>query len=507
MDSVRHLWKNEWEVKINSLIPNLVEALRGELAAAKGGRLPSLTRLCRKYDVSLPTMRKAANQLRDRGELTFSRGRTPRAPGPVPELPPRPPPTLDRIVAFVRERIATGDWPVGQALPKILALAGQFHASDHTVTTALARLEHGSVIHRRGRSRYVGPQPAARASAAHWSPPHFILIVQGAWNEWQGLCDSNRTEQFAGAFSAEAERMGIELLPVVATEKDPYVRSRRAYVAGERAILDHLKRHRDRYLGALLCGVVDTRLDAAHWHRRLLEYRRPQVLLDIGDKGPLQDIRHPLFTRCGPSESAVAACAVEALVRAGHRRVGYPYNETVAWEVRRLHLLRESVAKQRLDLTFVTGDVRLSRPLNADDTARLVERVRVLTELPPADVPATVADVMPNQWSSPWMGRLLLDPALTAIAVPNDSRARYVYEWLSALRVGLPDRFSLVSFDNYRTGKALPITSVDFGYGRLGYCAFHAILRTIPTPRDHTGAIHAQPFMAHRGSLGPAFHP
>ena len=507
MDSVLCLWKNWICMKTNSLITHLVEVLRGELAAAKGGRLPSLTRLCRKYDVSLPTLRKAAHQLRDRGELTFSRGRAPRAPGLGPDLPPRPPPALDRIMAFVRESIASGDWPVGQALPKVLALARQFHASDHTVSTALALLQREGLIHRRGRGRYVGP-PSSQATTERWTPPRFILVVQSRWNEWQGLCNSERTEQFAATFSREAERLGIELLPVIANETDAYALWRRAYLAGERAIIKHVKDHHQRYMGALLCRhVSSSSLDLTRWCRRLLEHRSPLVLFDAEPLAEPPEIRHPLFTRCGASESAVAACAVDALFRAGHRLVGYPLHPDVPWETRRLQLMRDAAAQQHQELTFVTHSMRDEQALSKPDRARIDERLHTVSELPGVDIPKQLADVLETHWASPWMGRLFADPSLTAIVAPNDVCARFVYEWLSALRVSLPDRFSLLSFDNSRSSKALPISSVDFGYGRLGYSAFHAILRTIPTPRDRTGTIYAKPFVAHRGSLGPAFHP
>ena len=485
------------------LIAHLVKALRQEAAEATGGRLPSFAYLCRKYDVSLPTLRKAAHQLRDQGELTFSRGRTPRVPGPQPASPPPPVPALDRIITFVHERVTLGDWHVGQPLPKVLALARQFHASDHTVTTALTRLEHEGIIHRRGRSRYVGPAPTP-VSADRWAPPRFILVVQSVWSVWQGICDSERTEKFAATFSDEAERLGIELLPVIGA--DGKSNKNRFYLSDERTILSYVAAHRDRYLGTLVCARKTSELDLHHWYKRLLDYRKPVVLFDSDLQGVLAEVRHPLFTRCSASDAAVAACAVEALVRAGHRRVGYPTAPAVEWESERLRHIREAAARSNSGLTIVPVPSTDRHPLSKDERTRVVERLRTISELPAADIAAKMNDILPiYDWVSPSMGRLLSDPDITAILTPNDKAARFVYEWLSALRVSLPDRFSLLSFDNYRTGKALPISSVDFGYGRLGYRAFHAILRLIPSARDPAGSIWAVPFVAHRGSLGPAY--
>lgn len=490
-------------VSRTALIDQMLGALRQEIAAAHGGRLPSLTHLSRKYDVSLPTLRKAARQLRDQGELTFSRGRTPRTPGAKLDLPPPPVPTFNRMVTFIRERITRGDWPLGQALPKVLALARQFQASDHTVSAALLSLERDGLIHRRGRSRYVGPE-SGPADASRWMAPRFILIVQSVWSEWQGLCDSERTEKFAATFSDEAERLGIELLPVIGRSETD--RRSHAYLAGERTILAYVRAHSERYLGTLLCHRKTGALDSAHWTRSLLEFRKPVVLFDADLQGALAEVRHPLFARCNASEPAVADCAVEALVRAGHRRVGYPANLNVDWEAERFQLLRAAAARQRADLTIVPQATAERRLPGNESRERLLMRLRRLSELPAADLAGRMNETLKAQdWVSPWMTRLMADPSLTAILAPNDKSARFVYEWLSALRVNLPERFSLLSFDNYRTGKALPISSVDFGYGRLGYRAFHAILRLIPLARDASGSLWAEPFVAHRGSLGPAY--
>lgn len=486
----------------DTLIPQVVEWLRQQVAAAESGRLPSLTHLARAYDVSLPTLRKAARLLRDQGELTFSRGRTPRAPGPQRDVPPPPIPTLDRIVAFIRERITLGDWHVGELLPKVLALARQFNASDHTVTAALTRLEHDGLIHRRGRSRYVGPEPAP-VSADRWAPPRFILVVQSVWSEWQGICDSERTEKFAATFSDEAERLGIELLPVIGTEEKS--RANRFYLTGRQDILAFVEAHRDRYLGALVCYRKNSQIDLTYWHRRLLDCRKPVVLFDADLQQPPGDMRHPLFARCSASEAAVAACAVEALARAGHRHVGYPTDTRVDWEARRLQLIAEAATRHG-GISIVTCPSQERRKVTRAELDLVIGRLRRLSERSTSDIAAHLDEISRiYDWVTPWMVRLLADPSVTAILTPNDKAARFVYEWLSALRVSLPERFSLLSFDNYRTAKALPISSVDFGYGRLGYRAFHAILRLIPSTQDQTGTIWAEPFVAHRGSLGPAF--
>lgn len=491
-----------------SRIPQLVEALRGEIAAAaSGGRLPALRRLCRKYDVSMPTLRKAAGQLRAGGELAFRRGQAPRVPGTEPALPSSRPDALALILSHVRARIGEGDWPVGQPLPKVADLTRQFGASDHTVSRAMGQLERERLIHRRGRGRIVGPAIVGEAAVQAATQPRFILVVQNSWSTWQGICDADRTERFASAFWGEAERLGIELLPVVGREDDPYAQAYHAYIAGERSVLDYVRARRGRYLGALLCSSAQDPAGGGvlRWVKALLPFGKPMVFLDHEAHGVLGDFRHPLLTQCRPSDAAVVPCAVETLAAYGHRCVGYPVDDRVPWEVERLDYLERAAATLAPPMRVVRQSRLETAPLGRALRERLHARLRQVSELSPSRLSAVLDDVMRNQSWAAWVGRLLAEPEITAIVAPHDAVGRNVYEWLSALRVSLPERFSLLSFDNYRGTKALPMTSVDFGFSRLGYCAFHAILRTIPIAADRTGTIWAKPFVAHRASLGKEY--
>lgn len=64
----------------------------------------------------------------------------------------------DQLVAVIRERIASGDYPPGAKLPTARELADEFDISARTVTDALAILrESGEVIGVRGRGVFVRP--------------------------------------------------------------------------------------------------------------------------------------------------------------------------------------------------------------------------------------------------------------------------------------------------------------------------------------------------------------
>ena len=406
---------------------------------------------------------------------------------------------------FVREKVASGDWPLGEPLPKILALADQFSASDHTVTLALNHLEHEGVIHRKGKTRRVGPRPTERRVSLVSKPP-FILILQRSWSDWQGLCNGDRTERFATAFWGEAERMGIELLPVVGREDDPYVQAKHSYIAGKQAVMQYLRAHEKHYLGTLLSTPSPDPADAGmlDWVKRLIALGKPIVYFDHKEQNILGEFRHPLLTRCSPSDAKVVPCAVEVLSAYGHRCVGFPVDETVEWEMQRLARLQAEASRHVPPLTLVSQSRNRSVSPDRRMLNQVLAKLKGVSDLAEEGRAAVLDDVVRTHPVSAWMAPLFATPGLTAIMVPNDATGRFVYEWLSALRVSMPDRFSLLSFDNYRGNKALPMTSVDFGFGQLGYCAFHAILRTIRIATDRSGTVWARPFVAHRASLGPA---
>ena len=202
-------------------------------------------------------------------------------------------------------------------------------------------------------------------------------------------------------------------------------------------------------------------------------------------------------------EARVSRCAVEALTSFGHRRVGYPLDATVPWQVTRLELMREAAARagSAFDIVAMPMD---AVPPDAPRRAAVVRRLAKLSELPRHRLGEALARTEHTLPDLNWMFAGMADPRITALVAPSDEHGSRLFAWLASLRVRLPERFSLLSFDNYRSYRALPLSSVNFGFGRLGYFAFHSILRLIPTPRDQHGAILAQPFVAHRGSLGPA---
>jgi DNA-binding LacI/PurR family transcriptional regulator len=207
------------------------------------------------------------------------------------------------------------------------------------------------------------------------------------------------------------------------------------------------------------------------------------------------------FTRCHYDERRGIRAAVDHLVSLGHRSAGYPVMKSAPWKRERLRQLREEavLAGGTLDVgsephlpegrllspPLVKGLAELTGTGSADAarciaSAREVLRLRLVALLP-----------------------FVADGRTTALIVPNDSAARYTLLTLGHLRICTPQHLSLLSFDNSLSVQSQPISSVDFGFGYLGYSAFHAILGDVPLSRDRHGNIAATARVVDRGSTGP----
>jgi DNA-binding LacI/PurR family transcriptional regulator len=69
--------------------------------------------------------------------------------------------------------------------------------------------------------------------------------------------------------------------------------------------------------------------------------------------------------------------------------------------------------------------------------------------------------------------------------------------------IAVPSEMSLISFDNSASITPLPVSTVDFGFGNLGYSAFHLIYGDVTIHRDRAGNVAGRPVVIHRGSIGP----
>jgi hypothetical protein len=98
----------------------------------------------------------------------------------------------------------------------------------------------------------------------------------------------------------------------------------------------------------------------------------------------------------------------------------------------------------------------------------------------------------------------IMDRTPSAVIVPSDAYAMATYHWLVAAGYRIPRDLSLISFDNSSLVRPWPVSSIDFGFGHLGYQAFHAIIGDLPVKSDAKGDVCARAMVQHYGSVGPA---
>jgi hypothetical protein len=100
---------------------------------------------------------------------------------------------------------------------------------------------------------------------------------------------------------------------------------------------------------------------------------------------------------------------------------------------------------------------------------------------------------------------LFFPPYPTAIIAANDRIARsWVQPALVETRRHVPADVSLIGFDNTFKTTFAPPSTIDFGFGHLGYQAIHAILGDVPVMADRHGDIAARASYVDRGTVGPA---
>jgi len=142
---------------------------------------------------------------------------------------------------------------------------------------------------------------------------------------------------------------------------------------------------------------------------------------------------------------------------------------------------------------------------NSIDLHEFVSRIARPNQLPPQAAalgdPAALRAMLLT--ATPSLVSLLHDHHVTALIALSDRMAREYHYWLTSVGITIPDDLSIVSFDNSRSSVIFPISTVDFGFPRLGYLAAHILINDVAVKADATGSIAGICQLRERGSLGP----
>jgi DNA-binding LacI/PurR family transcriptional regulator/DNA-binding transcriptional regulator YhcF (GntR family) len=102
---------------------------------------------------------------------------------------------------------------------------------------------------------------------------------------------------------------------------------------------------------------------------------------------------------------------------------------------------------------------------------------------------------------APALMKALSNPRITTLILPNDLDARYVFRWIQRSGLRVPERISLLSFDNAKSLSGFPVTTIDFGFAHLGYSTLHLFLQDVPVRRNRHGEVATTPRLVRRGSI------
>jgi DNA-binding LacI/PurR family transcriptional regulator len=220
--------------------------------------------------------------------------------------------------------------------------------------------------------------------------------------------------------------------------------------------------------------------------------------------------RKRAFFRCHLDEQAAIRLALETLVARGHSRIGVPwFSSTEAdWVPQRIALLQEAARsiipqptlicieqKEPFWQYLAEFDIRLfRREIDAAMNSAGAARPGAVSRREPLGV--RLFDHTPS------LNTLLRREKVTSIIALNDLMARKLYLWTRYADIAIPRELSVISFDNSFECRHFPVSTIDFGFSRLGYQAAHILIGDIPVRADRNGNIPGVPMLIDRGSVG-----
>ena len=479
------------------LFADIARKLVQQIKADPSMGLGSIGELAGQWNVCYATMQKAVAVLAQQDIIESHRGRRIRLPVCEPALRTTP---GSRLAGQIRDAIKDGTYRVGQPLPKGDYFVQTRRVAYQTIAGAMRLLHGDGLIHKDGKRWVVGPHRQLKTALRSSAPT--VLLVVPRTSDVVPFYSDQHLAPFSTHFSTELASFGIRLTVVpmylsAAQEPDQ--------VSGIEEAEKRTRRLGSQYQGALaLMGLPEAGTDA--WLEMLLSFKMPVVGFDYAGGDPIMTPKRAFRTawyRLFFDELSAVRMAIDKLADAGHRRIGFPNlaRGTIDWATRRIEMARQCAASHECHPEILTIDHAESfwNPFGQAALPPFFQRfVNALPEpaskqIPPS--PATLRRHTPSLAG-------LLDRGITALLAANDFSAIEYHEWLAAAGIDVPKGLSLASFGNTAQSAPYPISTIDFGFSRLGYLAAHVFVGDIPVRADKNGAIAGECIWVDRGSVG-----
>jgi DNA-binding transcriptional regulator YhcF (GntR family)/DNA-binding LacI/PurR family transcriptional regulator len=505
----------------------IAQRLKADIESLSGNRLPSLRTLHDRFGVSLNTMSKAIHVLREEGLVSVRHGKgivvrrhagedTLGGEGSGPAESSKA-----RLYAKIRQAIETGTYRSGEFLPKLKYFVVTEKVTDTTVCGALAMLRERDLIHKRGKRWIVGPSSgragatASRKGAGPFSPA--ILILVPDYERWREFFVKH-LRVFGMEFFSALRHRDVQFVVVQADETSALVPH--YHPIGRKQILRAIDELGNRYQGTFIHSTYRAFPDMHDWITWLLQFGKPVMWFDYDNAAPSMDRRtvdNERYFRLYSDIDTAVDLAIDTLKEYGHSKVGVaehgPYISE-GWVERRVHALRRASLKHgaKLEVDVQCRQERIWP--NPGEVLGEYELDDVLLRRANA-IEARLQDSDP-QMSPNRRRRALRDelirsvPTLstlarngcTAIVTLNQYMGVNALCWLKLVGIEPPHDMSLLTFDNIPPLANHPISTLDFGFGNLGYRAAHLLIGDIPVKVDRWGNIGSEPVFIDRGSLG-----
>jgi DNA-binding transcriptional regulator YhcF (GntR family) len=465
-------------------------------------------------------MLRALHSLRDKGLIKIARGKNARIiSGPSPQdnrarRESQSETSIHKLYSKIRNAIMDSTFKKGDQLPKVRYYCVTENVSPNNVCEVMRRLEKEKLIHKRGKRWIVGLRSTPHATYAGAALRPTICILSQSYGLWKHYCDARHLHAFAYELSSELDRHHIQRTLALA-ESDPINALR--CPTGLDNTLNYIRSLGDNFIGIFVPLHHGEFTDFKKWIAALAQFGKPIVLLDHSDYMPdltRSSMSYPKFFRLFCPENQLVSTALTTLHNEGHRVVGV--NDVLPvkhdkWLIKRLGLIRDIAEKLQppITITFETQTepfwkVDYARIYAIDPAIAYLEQLITKLNISKQKQPGV------HQWrrqlkkalfeSIPSISKLLRRN-ITALLCLNDWLATNIYMLLRAMEIDVPRELSIISMDNAAASQHYPISTIDFGFERLGFYGAHIFINDIPIPADREGLVLSSPRLIDRGSI------
>jgi len=413
----------------------------------------------------------------------------------------------------LKKKALDGVYQAGRPFPKVAHFIIERRCSPLTVMHAFKRLAHERLAHSLKRRWYAGPAPARvlASSRTRLSADTPVALVMTSQPEiWHTGFENPFVNSFLLSFGNDITAHAIQLQFALRekTANSPF-----AGPGGMDEVRACIRQLGRRYCGTLIISNFPREENIGEACAVICRFDKPVVYFDSTDQGTMltrASLSNPKrFFRLHLDERSAARTALGALAERGHRRIGIHGAEQYEWADRRAQTIRQCAAEE-----FPECHVAVAGPAEKDwgftispvmhhFVSTVAHKNRIDWPLDAGDAKAKdrLKQALIREGQS--LTSLLTDREPTALISPNDRMSWEHYFWLREIGVAVPETLSHISFDNAPSSIYFPVSTIDFGFARLGYLAAHILIGDIPVHAGRDGGIAGTCALIDRGSIGP----